>query len=449
LRTTGAGLFSAYLDVTYAAPALTVTGPVQWGSSFPYVHAGSSATAGVLDELGGTRGTTAPGAAEALLFSIPMRATRSGQYPLASNGADFFPAGDVTVFGIDGAIPQDRIAYGSTTVTVTLVDADTDGVGDLEENAAPNGGDGNRDGVPDRLQSNVASLRSPVNGQFVTFASPTGTQLHNVVAVDNAALPAGPAGVAFPFGSFEFRLTGLTAGQATLLRVWPAAGVNVNAYYRYGPTPDNGTPHWYSFLFNQTTGAVMAAGSIDVHLVDGGRGDDDLTANGVVVDALALAVVANPWRNAPVPEDVNNDGTVTAEDALILINDINARSARVLPAVIPAGETVPPFLDVNGDGQLSASDVLAVINYLNTHIPGGEGESAAETPAASRVGVARAAPIPSADREDVVVPAVSAETHSMQARRRPAVPAWQAVESSGDEWDAALADIAGVWQRLA
>ncbi len=49
-------------------------------------------------------------------------------------------------------------------------------------------------------------------------------------------------------------------------------------YWKYGPTPDDGTDHWYSIPVEVTEA------SLSFELVDGGLGDDDLTANGSIVD---------------------------------------------------------------------------------------------------------------------------------------------------------------------
>ena len=61
--------------------------------------------------------------------------------------------------------------------------------------------------------------------------------------------------------------------------------------------------------------------------------------------------------------DVSGDHAVTALDALLVINELNASS--------PTGSTA--FLDTSGDGMVSALDVLLVINSLNSK-SNGEGE---------------------------------------------------------------------------
>lgn len=84
--------------------------------------------------------------------------------------------------------------------------------------------------------------------------------------------------------------------------------------------------------------------------------------------------------------DVNNDGYVSAIDALGLINSLNTVGPRALGGGGSGeGEDKKWFPDVNSDGYLSAVDVLSVINELNRrNAPSGEGEgSAAEGEGAS------------------------------------------------------------------
>jgi len=51
-------------------------------------------------------------------------------------------------------------------------------------------------------------------------------------------------------------------------------------YRVYGPTPDDATPHYYQIPISDDDGDR----SIAITLTDRGIGDDDLTANGVIVD---------------------------------------------------------------------------------------------------------------------------------------------------------------------
>ncbi|MCZ6652337.1 MAG: MopE-related protein, partial [Planctomycetota bacterium] len=179
---------------------------------------------------------------------------------------------------------------------------DSDGVDNATEDAAPNNGDGNSDGIPDSQQDNVASLPN-VNGDFVTVASPGGTTLANVTSGANPSPADAPAGVDFPAGFTAFEVGNLPAGGAVDvdLIVDLPAGVTINTYWKFGPEPGDPTPHWYEFLFDGTTGATISGNVITLHLVDGLRGDDDLTANGVIVDPGAPATMPGGSSGQPAP----------------------------------------------------------------------------------------------------------------------------------------------------
>jgi hypothetical protein len=65
-------------------------------------------------------------------------------------------------------------------------------------------------------------------------------------------------------------------------------------YWKYGPTPDDHTYHWYAVP------AQVSGSSITFAIMDGGLGDDDLLENGVIVDQGGVAIQAlMPAR--PIP----------------------------------------------------------------------------------------------------------------------------------------------------
>ncbi len=101
----------------------------------------------------------------------------------------------------------------------------------------------------------------------------------------------------FPQGFFSFKESGLNPGQSTVLTITlHSRDVRLTEYYKYGPTADSPTNHWYAFLYNGSTGAEIIQGSstttIKLHLVDRGMGDDDPQANGEITDAGGPAVRA-------------------------------------------------------------------------------------------------------------------------------------------------------------
>lgn len=182
--------------------------------------------------------------------------------------------------------------YGSTPSPVftftTHLDVDMDGVNDFVEANAPNNGDGNNDGIPDNQQPHVASLLNKDGSGYVTVAAPYGVTLENVRITD-ALETAPPPGVSLAQGSLRFNVRDVTPGTAVTVTIILHNADSPASYWKYAPTPNDPTPHWHEFLFDGHTGAVIAGNTITLYLVDGARGDADLTANGVIVDPGAPA----------------------------------------------------------------------------------------------------------------------------------------------------------------
>ncbi|MEQ9500131.1 MAG: dockerin type I domain-containing protein [Deltaproteobacteria bacterium] len=72
---------------------------------------------------------------------------------------------------------------------------------------------------------------------------------------------------------------------------------------------------------------------------------------------------ATSWQNPHLQHDVNDDGTVSPLDALVVINKLGAGGPSLLPPIYN-NVGPPPYYDVNDDGHVTSSDALAVINYL-------------------------------------------------------------------------------------
>jgi hypothetical protein len=118
-------------------------------------------------------------------------------------------------------------------------------------------------------------------------------------------------------------------------------------YWKYGKTPSNRTAHWYVF-----NGAVFSADmkSVTLTITDGGEGDDDLSANGVISDPGGPGI-------APQPVDVRhympaangsgyqsfvrviNTGTLATAVSVAVIEGASGvvGDAKTLIASLPAG----------------------------------------------------------------------------------------------------------------
>ena len=120
-------------------------------------------------------------------------------------------------------------------------------------------------------------------GAACTFSEPRFIPLTG----DAASPPAGtaPAGVSFPFGLFDFSTTGCTPGSTINMTVVYPGPVDFSAqYWKYGPTPGNTAPHWYLIP------SAVGQNSISFAITDGGLGDDDLSANGTIVDQGGVGI---------------------------------------------------------------------------------------------------------------------------------------------------------------
>jgi hypothetical protein len=207
-------------------------------------------------------------------------------WPMPSTGAFGFSLTGLstdTTYHFRAKAVGDGAAYGDDlTFTTAGAGGDGDGVPANVEDAAPNNGDGNYDGIPDSQQANVASLPNAANGEYATIESPGPLSLTNVAAVNVNSLPSeGKPSLVFPYGLFAFEILatppyGTVWVTLTFENPVPAG----SEYWKYGPTSDNPSSHWYQIPMSSNDGDNV----IEIPLVDGGLGDDDLTANTIIID---------------------------------------------------------------------------------------------------------------------------------------------------------------------
>ena len=122
------------------------------------------------------------------------------------------------------------------------------------------------------------------------------------------------------------------------------------------PVPANATlgDTWSRFRFGSQSGLAPTGDAIDGEVED-----------------YQVTIGMNPWTNTDNSSDVNANETVSPQDAIIVINELNDPMVRdpntgALPLdVVPNGMAPNYFFDVNGDGFVSPIDALLVINQLN------------------------------------------------------------------------------------
>ncbi len=133
-------------------------------------------------------------------------------------------------------------------------------------------------GGPTSTLSGNAAVQMSAGGPLCGF---TRAAFIPVTGDPNSPPPgSAPPGLSFPHGLVGFVTSGCTPGSTLTFTITFPGGSGVpTAYWKYGPTPGNTTPHWYQMP------ASIVGSVVTFSIVDGGLGDDDLTANGTIVDA--------------------------------------------------------------------------------------------------------------------------------------------------------------------
>jgi parallel beta-helix repeat protein len=206
--------------------------------------------------------------------------------------------------------------------------------------------DGNDDGIPDSRQANVTSLHTFDGRRYVTIESPEGTALVDVRSLDPEGMPSGPpSGVEFPWGLFSFTIEGIPVGGSVTVTIYLGHPREVpTTYYKYGPEPDNLSPHWYEFTFDGSTGAEIAGDRIVLHFVDGGRGDDDLSPNGRIVDANGPGISISDQKISVSPLILNFGSVAPGESREMSVTVRNRGSKElVIGSIAISGENASEF----------------------------------------------------------------------------------------------------------
>ena len=143
----------------------------------------------------------------------------------------------------------------------------------------------------------------------IRLLAPLGTRLDRVGASDEPPPGDLPEGISFSQGFLKFALTLPQGSVGSAVAIVLPEGVTPTTYYKYGRTPDNAEPHWYEFMWDGYTGAVINGNIVTLYFLDGERGDDDLQRNGVILDpgAPGFSVMATE-ADAAVPDSESGGG---------------------------------------------------------------------------------------------------------------------------------------------
>lgn len=225
-------------------------------------------------------------------------------------------------------------------------DQDGDGVPDAEEQG-PEGNDplydGDGDGVPDYLQDVVVSGFTHEGRHYYRSRVVNRPAMARVTACGVSDLDSLPDGVLLPFGAFEIEAYGaVESGGELLVELEFPMGVDFNSYYKYGRVPGSIEPRWHEFMYDGQSGAEIDGNRVLLHLVDGVRGDDDLEADGNLIDPGGPAL-AGP--NAAPGLEVSPSTILLGADQTATTVSLKNRGGRPLVWAIP--EPPPAWLKLD------------------------------------------------------------------------------------------------------
>ncbi len=164
------------------------------------------------------------------------------------------------------------------------------------------------------------------------------------------------------------RPTGITIDPTGGSKIWIVDAGTDRVYEYSGATGcrAGGLLAARSYALHAGLGNTNPQGIADPPTADGSdSGLTEALAASLLVDGSQVNPDVNPYHNVFNESDVNDDGVVTAMDALMIINRLNSGAAGQLSIdAVSTGERLD-FADVNNDGQVSPLDALLVINRLN------------------------------------------------------------------------------------
>jgi hypothetical protein len=111
------------------------------------------------------------------------------------------------------------------------------------------------------------------------------------------------------YGVLEFTVERVDlGGQIEVTLTFPDPLPAGTSYWKFGPTHEDGTEHWYSVP------ATIDGNTITYVLTDGENGDDDLAVNGIIVDPGAPAVYNPPVTPPPATSSSSGGCTIGTGD---------------------------------------------------------------------------------------------------------------------------------------
>jgi hypothetical protein len=165
-----------------------------------------------------------------------------------------------------------------------------------------------------------------------TVKNPGGTPVVATVVIVPATTPTPP--VTSTIAPVDITSTSVVGHSISVTFALTDPTQSITGYWKYGPE-NGGADHWYDLgtvaANGNGTGYVIAPDgkSITITLIDGVRGDDDLTANGIINDpGLVIAIAAAPPGAISIPT-LSEWGLLLLAVFMIIVAGLTTRNRKL------------------------------------------------------------------------------------------------------------------------
>lgn len=197
---------------------------------------------------------------------------------------------------LSGSLERGYNNVDDATYSITN-DYDADSVPDLVEASLAPGGDGNDDGIQDKLQGSVATASNPVNGSYVTLEVTDACESIGAFTVTSeASQSAQDSTYAYPLGLQGYELGCGTGGQTAQVKFYFDRQYNASSWQVRKLLGDS-----YSNLDAATIGSADVGGNLVTTIAyaiqDGSSIDEDNSPNGQITDPSGPGVLSATTEN--------------------------------------------------------------------------------------------------------------------------------------------------------
>ncbi|HYG83253.1 MAG TPA: Ig-like domain-containing protein [Verrucomicrobiae bacterium] len=168
------------------------------------------------------------------------------------------------------------------------VAVDTDTAPAAVEDGAPNGGDGNDDGILDSEQGNVTSIPNPITGGYTTLEiiGNSCPLTRHFTTVAQSSLPKSDDGRTYPIGLFDYSFDCYTAGEQATVKIFlnKLYDTSVWEWRKYNSVTQQFSTMQPIVGYAAPTIGTTAVTTVTYTVVEGGELDEDAAANGTFTD---------------------------------------------------------------------------------------------------------------------------------------------------------------------